>query len=138
MIVIDASALIEFLLQTRVGQQVKQEFLHSDDTLHAPHLIDVEVAQVLRRLVREKEITSARAEEALLDLRELDLERHPHDVLLVRVWSLRGKLSAYDAVYVALAEGMNAALLTTDHRLARAAGSSVKVRTPQPPGRKHL
>jgi predicted nucleic acid-binding protein len=136
MIVIDASALIELLLQTRVGQQVTQELLHSDDTIHAPHLIDVEVAQVLRRLVREKEITSDRAEEALLDLREFDLERHPHDVLLERVWSLRGKLSAYDAVYVALAEGMNAALLTTDHRLARAAGSSVKVQTPQPQGGK--
>ena len=131
MIVIDASALIELLLQTQVGQKVEQRISQSDVMIHVPHLIDVEVAQVLRRLVREKEITSNRAEEALLDLRDFGLERHPHDVLLERVWSFRGRLSAYDAVYVAPSEAIDAPLFTTDLRLARAVSDTVTVQTPQ-------
>jgi len=89
-------------------------------SLHAPHLLDVEVAQVLRRYVRDKTITAQRGEEALNDLNDLSLNRYPHDFLIPRVWELRATLTAYDAVYVALAELLDAPLLTCDRRIASA------------------
>lgn len=88
--------------------------------LHVPHLADVEVTQALRRFVREGDLDALTAEEALEHLRSLDLERHPHEPLLGRVWALRDRLTVYDAVYLALAEALDAPLLTCDGRLARA------------------
>ena len=92
------------------------------ESLHAPHLIDVEVAQVLRRYVRDKTITAQRGQEALEDLCDLPLSRYPHDFLIPRIWELRATLTAYDAVYVALAELLGAPLLTCDSKIASAPG----------------
>jgi predicted nucleic acid-binding protein len=119
---LDASALVELLLGTAVGRTVAERIASPAVSLHAPHLADVEVAQALRRLVREGELDVDGAGAALADLRALDVERHAHEPLLDRVWSLRASLTAYDAVYVALAEALDATLLTCDGRLARAPG----------------
>jgi predicted nucleic acid-binding protein len=96
--------------------------LEASERIHAPHLLDVEVTQVLRRLVQRKEVTVARAEQALDDLAKLLIERHEHLSLVRRVWQLRDSISAYDGVYVALAEALDAPLLTCDARLAGAHG----------------
>jgi predicted nucleic acid-binding protein len=95
--------------------------------LHVPHLADVEVAQVLRRYEREGEIDPPDAAAALEMLGALDLERHSHAPLLPRVWALRDNLTAYDAVYVALAEALDARLLTCDAKLPRAPGQSRRI-----------
>jgi predicted nucleic acid-binding protein len=121
-IVLDASAAIEWLLQSPAGVRIDKRIFSPSQSLHAPHLLDVEVAQVLRRYVREKTITEQRGEEALEDLGNLPLNRYPHDFLLPRVWELRATLTAYDAVYVALAELLDAPLLTCDGRIASAPG----------------
>lgn len=96
-------------------------------SLHVPHLLDVEVTQALRRCTASRLIDEGDATFALLALRDLDLERHSHEALLDRVWTLRRNLSAYDAVYVALAEALGAVLLTCDARLARAPGIGASV-----------
>ena len=117
MIVLDASALLELLLVTDKGGEVAERIAAPEETLHAPHLIDLEVAQVLRRYVARRQLDEARASQALEDLRDLDLNRYPHDVLLGRIWELRHNASAYDAAYLALAETLGAPLLTSDARL---------------------
>ena len=127
MIVVDASALLEVLLRTPAAEAVERRLLASRQTLHAPHLLDVEVAQVIRRYALAGEIDPARGGEALADLGDFPLRRYPHDFLLSRVWDLRNSLTSYDAVYVALAEALDAALLTRDHRLAAAPGHSARV-----------
>ena len=122
MIVLDASAAIEVLLQTAAGTPVAERILTEESSLHAPHLLDVEVAQVLRRFVAKKELPAKRAEQALQDLSDLPVERYSHGLLLPRAWELRHNLTAYDAVYVALAEILGATLLTRDDRISRASG----------------
>lgn len=119
MIVLDASALVELLLGTETGRVIGARVADPEEGLHVPHLADVEVAQALRRYARGGEIDAASATSALENLRHLDLERHAHEPLLDRVWTLRENLTAYDAVYVALAEALDAVLLTCDARLAR-------------------
>src|SRR6185295_2832918 len=99
-IVLDASALLEFLLQTPLGARVEGRLFRDDDELHAPHLVDVELVQGLRRLVRTGEVSSVRANEAIADLIDLDLHRHAHVDLLGRAWRLRDNITAYDAAYV--------------------------------------
>ena len=127
MIVLDASAAIEWLFQSPVGVRIDKRIFSPSQSLHAPHLLDVEVAQVLRRYVREKMITAERGQEALEDLGDFPLNRYPHDFLIPRVWELRATLTAYDAVYVALAEVLDAPLLTCDGKIASASGHSAKV-----------
>ncbi len=127
MIVVDASALIEVLLRTPAADAVERRLFAPGETLHAPHLIDVEVAQVIRRYAAKGEIDDERARVALGDLGDLRLQRYPHDLLLPRVWALRNTMTAYDAVYVALAEALDAVLLTRDRRLAGAAGHHARV-----------
>ena len=127
MIVVDASAVLEVLLRTPAASVVEQRLFAPGQSLHAPHLLDVETAQVLRRYAAAGEIDEDRGRAALADLADLPLRRYPHDFLLPRVWSLRNNLTAYDAVYVALAEVLDAPLLTRDHRLAAAAGHHARV-----------
>lgn len=91
-------------------------------TLHAPHLIDLEVAQVLRRYLRLGKLDPARAQSAIEHLRLFDLSRYPHDPLLPRIWQLRRNLTAYDASYVVLAEALGTRVLTCDSHLAAAPG----------------
>jgi predicted nucleic acid-binding protein len=126
-IVLDASAVLELLLGTPLGRQVAERVADPALGLHAPHLIDVELAQALRRYVRGGEVDDESAALALEDLRALDMERHAHEPLLARVWELRENLTAYDAVYVALAEALDAGLLTCDGRIARAPGMRDRV-----------
>lgn len=127
MIVLDASAAVEWLLQTPAGRQIENRIFRRNESLHAPHLLDLEVAQVLRRLVRETAITAERADEAIRDLRDVRLTRYPHVLLLGRIWQLRHNLSAYDAAYVALAEELDTSLVTRDARLVSASGHAARV-----------
>lgn len=127
MIVVDASALIEFLLQSSIGARVEARLLRDDDEWHAPHLIDVEVTQGLRRLVRAGELSTGRAAEAIADLADFDIHRHAHLDLLTRVWKLRDNVTAYDAVYVALAESLDASVVTCDAPLAKAPGLKARI-----------
>ncbi len=122
MIVVDASAALEVLLRTPAAASVERLLFAPGQTLHAPHLIDIEVAQVLRRYAIKGQLSAARCREALADLADLPLAKYPHDFLLARIWELRDNLTAYDAAYVALAEALDAPLLTRDRRLAFASG----------------
>ena len=127
MIVLDASAAVDWLLQTPAGQRIEQRIYARNDTLHTVHLLDVEFAQVMRRLVRKGTLTPNRAEEAVADLIALRVTRYAHALLLNRIWRLMQNLSAYDAAYVALAEELKAPLITRDQRLAAAHGHAVVV-----------
>jgi predicted nucleic acid-binding protein len=130
MIVLDASATIDWLLQTPAGHRIEQRIYRAgarNETLHSVHLLDVEFVQVLRRLVREGTLTSKRAEEAIEDLMALRITRYAPMLLLNRVWRLRQNLSAYDAAYVALAEELKAPLITRDQKLAAAPGHAAAV-----------
>jgi predicted nucleic acid-binding protein len=121
-IVVDASALLEFLLQTPLGIRVEARLFRDEDEFHSPHLLDVEVTEALRRLVRAGEVSADRAAGAIADLIDLDLHRHAHLDLLTRAWRTRENLTAYDAMYVALAEALDATLVTCDTPLANAPG----------------
>jgi predicted nucleic acid-binding protein len=126
-IVLDASAVIDWLLQTAAGQRMESRIYSRSESLHAPHLLDVEVAQVLRRLVREAAVSAERADQALQDLLDLRLTRYPHFLFLPHIWRLRHNLSAYDAAYVALAAKLGATLMTRDARLATASARGVSI-----------
>jgi len=95
--------------------------------LHAPHLLDLEVAQVLRRLAHQGVLPATRADEALHDLIDLRVTRYPYLVLLPRIWQLRHNFSAYDAAYIVLAEKLHAPLITRDGRLASASGHGASI-----------
>lgn len=124
MIVLDASVVLEVLLQTSAARRVEQRIFASHEILCAPHLIDVESAQVLRRYVLSGAISADRGAAAIQDLADLPLSRYPHEVLLPRIWQLRHNLTAYDAAYVALAEALDVPLLTRDKALASASSSA--------------
>jgi predicted nucleic acid-binding protein len=126
-IVVDASALLEALLRTPLGASVENRLLDPSESLHVPHLLDIEIAQVLRRFVMARDIGPERAQAALEDLQALPLWRHSHGFLLPRVWTMRDNITAYDAVYVALAEVLEATLLTHDRRLAISARKFIPV-----------
>ena len=126
MIVVDASALVKFLAPKRHDRAFDQR-LGRAESLHAPHLVDVEVANGLRRSVADGFIGPDRALDALLDLRALPIIRYPHGALLDRAWELRENLTMYDAVYVTLAELLEAPVVTCDGRLARAPGLHSRV-----------
>ena len=118
MIVADASAILEILLGTPDSARVADRLFTPGETLHAPHHLNLEVAQVLRRYALAGELDSTRGLEALEDLADLPLTLYPHDLLLPRIWELRRNLTVYDAAYVALAEALGAPLVTRDASLA--------------------
>jgi predicted nucleic acid-binding protein len=127
MIVIDASAAVDWLLQTSAGQRIEDRIYSHNESLYAPHLLDLEVAQVLRRLVLQRIIHESRAAEAVRDLIDLRIHRYAHFVLLPRIWQLRHNVSAYDAAYLVLADQLHAPLITRDRRLASTSGHTVLV-----------
>ena len=126
MIVVDASALLEWLLQTPLGSRVEARMIRDEGEWHAPHLVDVEVVHGLRRMVRMRELSSGRADDAVADLVDLDLHRHGHVDLLHDAWTRRDNISAYDAMYVTLAEALDAPIVTCDRRLAKTPGHAVR------------
>jgi len=127
LIVLDASAAIDWLIQSPVGHLIGQRIRVRNETIHAPHLLDIEVLQVLGRLARRGVIPDQRADMAVQDLLNLRIVRYPLFILLQRVWQLRQNLTAYDAAYVALAERLRAPLLTRDAGIAGASGHSARV-----------
>jgi predicted nucleic acid-binding protein len=127
LIVPDASAIIEWMLQSVRGVRVSELLLSGAERLHAPHLLDIEVTQGLRHGVAAGTIRLSRTQEALQDFLDLPIQRHPHDAILWRIWDLRDNLGAYDATYVALAEALDATLLTCDAKIRAASGHYVRV-----------
>ena len=109
------------LLDPAGAVRLRRRFLRAGEVLQAPHLIDLEVLQVLRRYNFTGEMSDERAAEAISDFIALPIERHSHELLLPRVWDLRSNFTAYAAAYVALAELLGARLITTDRRLAKSA-----------------
>lgn len=118
---------VDWLLQTSAGQRIEKRIYSRNESLHTPHLLDLEVTQVLRRLAREGTVPARRADEAIRDLLDLRIPRYPHFVLLPRIWRLRHNFSAYDAAYIVLAEKLGAALITRDSRLASASGHAAPI-----------
>ncbi|MEA2421015.1 MAG: hypothetical protein QOF55_114 [Thermoleophilaceae bacterium] len=124
MLVIDASALADLLLDLPPAGEVARHLHEYEYALAAPHVLDLEVLSALRRAVASAQTSAGRADEAVDDLLDLSLERYPHHLLTPRIWELRTNFSPYDAAYLALAEALTdegSALLTTDARFARAA-----------------
>ncbi|QIN78628.1 PIN domain-containing protein [Rubrobacter marinus] len=127
MIVLDASAVLAWLLRLEPAAAISRRFQAPGESLHAPHLLNVEVLHGLRRHALRGKMSRTRGDEALEDLLDVDVSLYPHAPLAGRVWELRENLTAYDAAYVALAEALDAPLITTDGRLARAPGHSATV-----------
>lgn len=121
MLVVDASVIAEFLVASEVGVRAAERVAEHAGELHVPHLAVIETVSVLRAWVRRDELSEQRALAALTDLDDLPARRWPVEPLLSRVWELRDNLTVYDASYVALAEALQATLLTADGRLARGA-----------------
>ena len=130
MIVVDASAILEVLLNTPQAERVSTRILDPRESLHAPHLLDLEVVQVLRRYDAAGDLSVDRATLAFEDLAAFPIRRYPHDMLIRRIWELRKNVTAYDAAYLALAEALGATLVTRDSRLARVRGVSARVEIP--------
>lgn len=126
-VVVDASALVEYLLRTPRARAIGRVIQDPATDLHAPALCDVEVVAVLRRLLLGRRLGIERAADAVEDLLDLPVMRHGHGFLLDRMLGLRRNFSAYDASYLALAEWLHAALLTADDRLASAAPAHADV-----------
>jgi predicted nucleic acid-binding protein len=121
-VVADASAIVEYLLRTEAAHGIQQFVDDPDVDIHVPSLCDVEVTSALRRTLRDGRMNLRRASEALEDYIDLPLIRHSHTSLLARALELRENFTAYDAMYVALAERLGSALLTGDARLGRSVG----------------
>ena len=126
MIVVDASVVINALADDdQTGRNARERLRR--ERLTAPEVIDLEVVSALRRMCARGQITTERAGQAVVDLGDLRLDRVPHRRLLWRCWELRENLTAYDAAYVALAEALEATLLTADERLASAPGGTCTI-----------
>ena len=127
MTVVDASVVVEVLLRSDAGAVLEERLLDGDDPLHAPHMLDVEVAHALRRCALHGDIDGRRGRASLGFLAAMSIERHGHQPLLERMWQLRHNLTACDAAYLALAESLDAPLLTRDSALASVAGHHARV-----------
>jgi len=125
-IVVDASTVVDAVSDRDRAPEVRTR-LREAGTLHAPHVIDVEVASALRRLAISGELSQDRAADALLDALELPIRHYPHHALVERAWELRARVTIPDGVYIALAEYLGVPLLTSDKRLARSTGHEARV-----------
>jgi predicted nucleic acid-binding protein len=127
MMVPDCSAIAYALLREPGSEKVADRLFARDAQLHAPHLLDLEVIQVLRKACRTGDLDAARAALLSEDYSRLPLIRYAHILFWPRIWELRHNMTAYDAAYVALAEALGAPLLTRDKRLAAAPGHRAKI-----------
>ena len=127
MLVVDASVVLDLLLRSASHAAIERRLFGKPEILICPHLLDVEVAQVLRRFAATRELSEDRGRQALDDLVALPLARFPHEPLLPRVWQMRHNVTAYDAVYIALAESLEIPLVTRDTKLAAAVGHDADV-----------
>jgi len=127
MLVVDASLVVDYLLDDGPRGVWSAERIIAADGLHAPHLLDLEVLAAARRLVARGSASDERAQAAIHDLEDLPVRRYPVVHLLERIWALRGMLTPYDASYVALAEALDLPLATTDGRLCRAGGHLARI-----------
>ena len=125
--VLDASGAIEFLLNTAAGKRLGARLADETVVVHVPHLIDLEIAQVLRRYARHGTLSTRTGMLALERWRSLDVQRYSHEPFLDRIWQLRDNVTAYDAVYVALAQALPAVLFTGDRKLAGTPGVNVAI-----------
>ena len=115
--VLDASGAVEFLLNTTAGKRLAARLADEAEVVHVPHLIDLEIAQVLRRYSRHGTLDARTGALALDHWRGLDVQRYSHEPFLDRIWQLRHNVTAYDAIYLALAEALSTVLLTGDRKL---------------------
>jgi predicted nucleic acid-binding protein len=129
--VLDASVLVEFLSGGEHAESSERHLMESPGWLWAPYLVDAEVGHALRGEVRAGKISARAARAALGDLMEMRLQRVSHHLLADRAWELRQNVSFYDALYVALAEALEAPLVTLDSRLAKAPGLRAEVEVVQ-------
>ena len=127
MIVVDASVVCEGLFGSRLAAPARTALFDRGVSLCAPHLIDLEVAQVVRRYTLKGAMSEQRALQAIDDFLSLPIERFAHEFLLRRIWELRANITAYDAAYIALAEVLNAPLLTCDEKLASSPGHLAEI-----------
>ncbi|HJU23242.1 MAG TPA: type II toxin-antitoxin system VapC family toxin [Casimicrobiaceae bacterium] len=127
MIVVDASAVLEVLLNTSSGSRIADRLFAVRETLHAPHLLDVEVAHAMRRYFRNGQVRADRGLQALEDLDAFPVQRYAHRPFLARMWQLRNSVTACDAAYIALAEALSAPLVTRDAKLASITGHDAEV-----------
>jgi predicted nucleic acid-binding protein len=128
LIVLDASTLVSILLDPRPNAEpVRERVERPGESVHVPHLLDVEVLNMLRRQMLGSILAKERGTTAPQDLGSIKMTRYPHTLLLGRIWELRENVTAYDAAYVALAEALGAPLVTRDTRLAQAPGNSATV-----------
>jgi predicted nucleic acid-binding protein len=126
-LVADASSVLELLLRTPAAARVAARLLDAKETVQVPHLLDVEVAQALRRYVLARALSPAEGAQALHELAALPLQRHAHLLLLERAFALRASVTVYDGIYVALAEALACPLVTRDGKLARAQGHRARI-----------
>jgi predicted nucleic acid-binding protein len=124
-IVLDASVALEVFVRTPLG--VRHEARVMTESRHAPHLIDVELLSALRRMTLAQVLDVPTAEAVLADFLAARFDRHAHETLLFRAWELRNSISAYDAMYIALAEFLDAPLLTCDAKLSRSHGHRANI-----------
>ena len=119
MIVVDASVVLELLLNREKAGSIRQSLLAAETSLAAPHLLDVEILNALRRITAPKGLDAYTSGSILRELRNLPVNRFSHEPLLERIWELRKNFTSYDAAYIALAEILGAALYTCDEKLLR-------------------
>ncbi|MDQ3387024.1 MAG: type II toxin-antitoxin system VapC family toxin [Actinomycetota bacterium] len=125
MIVLDASAAVAVLLN--IGPAgIRERLEDEDDGPHVPHIFEIEVLNALRHHAR-RGLSTERNAKLLEDLMTMNLTRYPHSALLPRIWELRENVTAYAAAYITLAETLNAPLITTDAKLARASGIRAEI-----------
>jgi predicted nucleic acid-binding protein len=127
-IVLDASAAVELLLAVpRAAPQLRARLARAGETLHVPHVFDLEVMAAIRRHALRGVLSERRARRALRALDDLRATRYSHVPLRARIWELRENVTPYDAAYIALAEAVSAPLVTVDAALSRVTGARAEV-----------